>query len=316
MPDPVLILKAVTAAAVTAAAVLLICGLPWRAPRPARASAGAVLGVGLGFCVGCWLLGVRPHWPPREDQDRLLLVLLPALLVAELLGGVRGRFRWAVWALRLVVAAAAARVLLHNTSYLEDLTGPGTREWTPAQAWLILGGLALVLAGAWGSLALLARQPPGRSAPLALALACAGAAVTVMLSGYASGGQLGLPLAGALAGAAVAALALGGPPELDGLLGLGVVGLYGLLVIGHFFGQLATSSAALLFAAPLLCWIPELPYVRRLGPRLRGLAGVVLAAVPVVVVLTLAQHKFVEDSARKAPMPNEPSFQDYLDYGK
>src|SRR3954454_5324433 len=80
MPDPMQILEAVSTAAVMAGAVLLLCVWPWRTPRPARASVGCVLGVGLGLFSGCRLLGVWPHWPPQEDQDRFLLVLLPAVL--------------------------------------------------------------------------------------------------------------------------------------------------------------------------------------------------------------------------------------------
>src|SRR5262249_39612847 len=82
--------------------------------------------------------------------------------------------------------------------------------------------------------------PPGRSVPLAVTVACGGAAVTIMLSGYASGGQLGLPLTGALAGATVASFLLAGKPELQGLLGPGVVGLFALLIAGHFFSDLTT----------------------------------------------------------------------------
>jgi hypothetical protein len=181
---------------------------------------------------------------------------------------------------------------------------------------LIFGGLTTALAVVWLSLALLTRKTRGRSIPLAVAFACAGAAVTVMLSGYASGGQMGLPLAAALAGATVASLALSAPFEGDGLLGLGVVGLFGLLVIGYFFGQLAFGHAALLFFGLLFCWVPELPYLRRLGPRLREILRVVLVGVPVILAVGLAQQKFVADSSRNSPGSGEPSMQDYLNYGK
>jgi hypothetical protein len=316
MPDPVLILEALAAAAVTAAAVLLLCGWPWRSPRPTRVSVGCVLGVGLGFYAGCGWLGLRPHWPPREDQDRLLLLLFPALLGVELLAALSGRLRWLEWLPRLVVVVAAARVLLHDSTYLADLSGPDTREWTPAQTWLILGGLAAALAGVWALLALLSRRAPGRSVPLAVALACAGAAVTVMLSGYASGGQMGLPLAAALVGTIAASLALSGPSDLRGVLGPGVVGLFALLVVGRFFGELTTGNAALLFLAPLLCWLPELPRLSRMGSLPRGLGRVVLTAVPVAIALLLAQQKFVADSAQSSPGSKEISVQDYLDFGK
>jgi hypothetical protein len=316
MPDLMALLQAVVVATVVAAGILLFCGYPWRTPRPVQAAAGGVLGVGVAFLIGCWLVGARPHWPPQEDQDRLLFLVFPAVAGIELLAALADRFGWLAWLLRLGIAAATARVLLHNTIYLADLAGPGSREWSPTQAWLILGGLAGALAAVWAGLVALARRPAGRSVPLALAIACAGAALSIMFSGYTTGGQIGLPLAGAVAGAALASLALAEKPASDGLVGLGVVGLFALLVLGRFFGQLTTGNACLLFLAPLLCWLPELPYARRLGPRLRGISAVALAAVPVAMALMLAQQKFVEQSKQTSPGTREPSLQDYMDYGK
>src|SRR5207245_1722999 len=84
MPDPILILKAMAAAALTSAAVLLLCAWAWRTTRPEFLSAGSALGIGLGFFVGCWFLGLVPHWPPLEDRDRLLLIVLPAAAGVEL----------------------------------------------------------------------------------------------------------------------------------------------------------------------------------------------------------------------------------------
>jgi hypothetical protein len=316
-------LEAAAAAGVAAAVVFLLCAWPWRSPRSARASVGAVLGVGVGFFLGCWLLGLRPHWPPREDQDRLFFVLFPAVLGLEvvlLLVPRKEGARWqrgCVWLVRLIVAGSAAPVLLYNTSYLAELAGPGSREWTPGQAGFILTGLAAALAGLWAALGVLVSRTASRVVPLAIAVACGGTAITVMLSGYATGGQIGLPLAAALVGAVAASLALSNAPDLSGLVGVGTVGLYALLIVGRFFGELTTGNALLLFLAPLLCWVPELPYLRRVGPRLRGVARLALVLVPVSLALALAQHRFEKDSA--APSPGgaeEPTLQDYLDFGK
>lgn len=314
MPDPGLMLEAVAGAAIAAGAILLLGAWPWRAPPPTRTSVASVLAVAAGFYVGCWRLGLRPRWPVAEDQDRLLLVLFPAVVAVEFAAACLARFSWLAWPLRWVVAAGGARVLLHATSYLTELAGPGSREWTAAQTWLILAGLGVALAVVWTSLALLARRAPGRSIPLALAVTSAGAAITVMLSGYASGGQIGLPLAAALAGATVASLALPKPPDVEGVLGLGVVGLFALVVVGRFFGQLSATHAALLFFAPLLCWLPELPPLRRPGPALRGLMRVALTAIPVAIALALAQQKFAADSTPTSSDSNEPSIQDYSNF--
>jgi hypothetical protein len=101
-----------------------------------------------------------------------------------------------------------------------------------------------------------------------------------------------------------------------GVLGFGVVGLFALVVVGRFFGTLTTANAAVLFFAPLLCWLPELPYVRNAWPWLRGLLRVAVVAVPVFAVLILAQQKFDKDSGRPSPGSIEPTRDDYLNYGK
>jgi hypothetical protein len=322
MPDAILLLKALGAAAAIAAILgalpRLLGGLRRRSLNPVPVAAGGVLGVGFGFVVGCGVLGQWPHWPPSGDRDRLLAVVWLAVIAVELAAVFPRVPRWLVWLGRLALAGGAARVLLDGTTYLTDLIGPGSREWSPAQAGLILGGLGAALAAVWALLVLLAQRTPGRSTPSALALTCAGAGMTIMLSGYTTGGQVGLVLAGALAGATLASLAVAGPPQFAGVLGLGVVGLFSLLVIGRFLGQLTTAHAVLLFAAPLLCWLPEPPYSRRLRPWLLGLARVALVAIPVVTVGVQAQQKFLADSGTtpgKADAP-EPSIQDYMDFGR
>ncbi len=121
----------------------------------------------------------------------------------------------------------------------------------------------------------------------ALAIACAGSAVAVMLSGYASGGQIGLVIAAALLGAVLGTFALSGTLQTVELSGVGMVGLFALLVIGRFFGQLSTMNAALLFVAPLFAWVTEIPAVRRRGFVIRGVAGLMVAAIPVAVALDI-----------------------------
>ena len=320
MFDPLRILVAVTAAASTAAVILFLCNLLWSRSRPTAVPLSCVLGVGLGSFLGCWILmGRLPHWPPREDQDRLLLLLLPAVIAVELAAAFPALPRGLAWLLRGAVAASTPRILLHGTSYLADLGLPGTPEWTPTQTWLILGGIALVQAATWVGLSLLAQRPSGRCVPPALIVACGGTGVTVMLSGYASGGQLGLPLAGALAGATVALLAIRRRVDMNGAIGPGVVGLFALLVVGHFFGNLPLWYAALLLSAPLLCWLPELT------TRFAVLLRIICVVAPVSIVLVAAQVRFVEDMSRSSPPTTrpsnpsppdtpEPTWQDYLDF--
>jgi hypothetical protein len=317
MPDPLVIATATGVAAGIAAVLLLVCGWPRRKAQAVWFDAGWLLGVGAGFFAGCWALGNRPHWPPREDQDRFLAMVLPAVLVVELLAAIRHVPRSLVLPLRSAVAASCAGILLYGSSYLADVGGPGTQEWSPLQAWLILGGLALTLAGEWACLGSLARRVPGLSHAVCLAGTSAGAALTVMLSGYATGGQIGLPLAAAVLGAATAVLLLPRAARKTGPIGVAVVGLFSLLVIGHFFGELTAAHGILLFCAPLLGWLPELPYVRRMAVWARGLARVILVGLAVTGVVVHAQQKFTEATNGSADSEQpEPTIQDYGDPGQ
>jgi len=300
---------------IAAAVVLLLASWPWQAPHRVRTRCGGVLAVGIGIYAGCWWLGVSPNWPPREDQDRLLLVLLPVVIVVEIIGAVIARPIWLPWLLRLVVAAAATPCLLYGSSYLSELAGPGSREWTPLQMVLILIGLAALLTALWSTLWMLAKRTACRSVPVVLAFVCAGAAVTIMLSGYASGGLIGLDIAAAIVGGVIGSLP-SRTSEMNGIVGLSVVGLFSLLVVGRFFGQLTTFNAALLACAPGIAWIAEVPFLRRGGPRLRGLARLIVCAIPVAVALLLAHRQFQLDASRPAAGSNEPSADDYSAFGK
>jgi hypothetical protein len=316
MPDPLQIIGACVAAGALAGVLILFGSWPWRAPRPTRSRIAGALAVGAGWFVGCWRLGLRPDWPPREDLDRLLVVLLPALVGVEVVAAVLPLQRWIVWLLRGMVAIAVTPILLYQSIYLAELAGPGSRAWTTQQTWLILGGIAAALLLVWGALVRLAQRSPGRWAPLALAVTCGGAAITIMLSGYASGGQPGLPLAAVLIAIVVASLFITGPVDAAGPISIGVVGLFALLVIGRFFGELTTQHAVLLGSAALLAWAPDLPGVRRWGARLRGGLRVVLTALPVAAAVFLAQRSFVEDSAPTGTDDGGATIEDYMNYGQ
>jgi hypothetical protein len=238
------------------------------------------------------------------------MVVVPAAVLVEVMAALPRLPAWLAWSLRLVVAGLAGRVLLHDTVYLAELTGPGSREWTPAQTWLALAGMAGLLAGVWALLDVLARRGVGRSLHLALALTCAGAAVTVMQSGYFTGGQLGVVLAATLLGAWLASLALPSTAILPP--GVGVVALFGLLVMGRFFGSLSTAHALVLFVAPLLCWLAEAPRLREVRPWLRGAVGVLVVGVAVALVGARAQRP--QEARPGAATPAHNPVDDYLNW--
>src|SRR5579862_3207636 len=94
MPDALLVLGATAAAAVVAAVVMLAGVWPARSGRSGLAALVDVLAVGGGMGIGCWWLGLLPKLPPVEDQDRLLLVLLPAVGLVEIVSAALGRWPW------------------------------------------------------------------------------------------------------------------------------------------------------------------------------------------------------------------------------
>src|SRR5260370_2976106 len=114
-------------AAVLAALVFLLFAWPWKSRGtdfksilPIRTAVSGVLSVSVGFVAGCWWLGVRPHWPPLEDQDRLLLILLPAVIVVEI----------AVALLKPLAYAAGSGFEIRNPKSEISTSDIGTRIWS------------------------------------------------------------------------------------------------------------------------------------------------------------------------------------------
>jgi hypothetical protein len=298
MPDFTLMGAALLVSAVTAALTLLVVAWPPRTPHPLRLRIAWVLALGAGIYAGCGVLGMVPRWPIPEDRDRFLVVLLPLTLAVEI-AAAANRPRWLALLLRLTLAASAAPILLYNSVYLVDLSGPHSAEWPPHVAAVILFGLAAALALLWELLALLQARTVDRPASAALALTTLAAGATVMLSGYYQGGLMAMPLVGAGVGVTLASFAAPARPNTSCPPGVGVVGLFTVLLIGRFFGALPTDLALCLLFAPLLAWVSEAPGLRLLRPSLRGAARLVLVALPLVPVVAKALARFNEASAAR-----------------
>lgn len=310
MPDPIVMAKAAGLAMLVAAAVLGVACWIGRRAGAGWIDAGWVVGIAAGYYLGARMLEIVPRWPIREDLDRLLGLVLPAVLLVELLGAVSRVPRSVIWAMRMAVAALGARVLLHGSIYL---SGQGPSSWSPSREWLTFVAIAAAEAATWIVLARLSRRPSGASVTIALAVAIGAASVTIMLSAYLAGGQAGLPMSSALMGASLVALAFPDAARSVAPIGIAVVGLGSLLVIGHFFGELRTDHAVLLMAAPWLAWIPEIPQLRRLPSWGRGMLRVVLVGLVVSGVLADAARRFASQSGPAAGV--ESSVDDYMKSG-
>ncbi len=312
MPDFVLFAKALLVSAVTAGLTLLLVAWPRRTARPWRRSAGWIAGLAAGIYAGCGVLDEWPRWPAPEDRDRFLVILLPLTFAVEaatawLRSGWPGRL------LRWGLAAAAAPILLYNSTYLADLAGPNSAEWSPAQAATIFFVLGAALASQWELLALFQSHASERAASPVLVLVALASGLTVMLSGYYRGGLLGLPVAGAIAGATLASLAsepyaAPSQPNRSDYLGFGLIGTFTVLVIGRFYGALPTSTMICLFVAPLMAWASELPPLKKLTPRARTAIRLAVVAVPLILIVMWAQMKFTAAFSARSK-PSEPRHQ-------
>jgi len=326
----ILFLKAAAIAGAIAAVLVLLGGLPWKSPRSMLVRLSQVLGVAIAFYVGCWFLGFALRWPTSADpnasivlpvvssnQDRLLLLIVPALVLVEIVAAVLGRFRAVAWLPRLAIAALAARVILHNGKYIKDWDGPGSATWSPDQIKMYLGGMGALLAVVWASLAVMAKREAGKwSVPTALAVMCAGGGMNVIFYGDLTDGRIGIPISAALIGLVAAIFLLSGKTDVTGVIGLGIVILYSILLSGLFFSELRILNAALIFAAPLLGLPVELPFASRLKPTFRGHLRIVLIAAPVFVAVVLGFMQHQKDAVATSADSNEPTAEDYMNFGK
>ena len=210
------------------------------------------------------------------------------------------------------MALAAGPLLLLGSVYL---TG-GAGGWSGWERLIYLSALGMLILIPWLALTRLQQLEPSPAIGMALAATSLAAGMTTMLSGYASAGQLALPLAAALATAALATRTATSP-GMPGAVGVGWICLAGLLVIGRFFGSLTTLHGLLLGATPLLCWLAAYGPLSAWNIWPRRLLLVALILLPLGTVVWQAQGSFVAHSG--SPLPGAgpaPSMQDYLNFGR
>lgn len=291
MPDPLLFLQAMGSAVI--ASMLVVLASLAASQRLGRMwlNSACILGSGVGLFVGYAVLALHLSWPPANGLDRFLEIVVPAALVVESLSGLSSVPRWVAWTMRIALAAAIPRVLLHTSVHL---SGSDPTQWLST---IDLLRYSVLLAGTWGLLSWLSQRSPGISIPLALALAIQCAGITIMMAGYLKGGAVALPLAATVVGTSFGARLMISRPIMSPLIGIGVVGLFGTLFVGHFFGRLSENSVLAMLLAPLLCWISEIPLLRRRKPWVIGWLRLFTVAIPLIVVLAIAKRTFDRDMA-------------------
>ncbi|MGE0610150.1 MAG: hypothetical protein AB7O62_23865 [Pirellulales bacterium] len=295
MPDPLPYLWSFGLSAVAAGLVVLALAGPRRPAGLARLNMACLLAMGLGLGAGAGILGWR--WPPASGLDRFLTIVIPAALLAELILGLPRVPRRLGRCLRAALAMATPWVLLHGSVYLS-----APAEGSPARLdALILAASGLLLAIVWGLTDRLWQRSGGVALPLALGLTALCTGLMVMMAGYIRGGAMAFPIAAAIMAAAIVSMITSPRLQAPSLAGLGVVGLFGLLFIGRFFGRLPPGSAIILLLAPLLCWATELPFLRCAKRWQREALRLVLVAIPLAVLLIAAKRGFDRDMAPLLP---------------
>lgn len=299
MPDPLLYLKAAGASAIVSALVVLATAGVRKSPGTAKLNWACALGIASGLVAGFLVQSLRIAWPPANGLDRFFTIVIPAVLIVELISGIERLPSWIAWFLRMSLAATIPRILLHDSIYLSHSDNDRT-PWQNGVELAVSGGL---LAALWGLLSGLSRRSPGASIPFALCMSISCAGVSVMLAGYIKGGAAAFPMAAAIMATTIVAWLItfrsGATTQFSSssILGIAVVGLFGLLFIGRYFGRLSTESALTILLASLACWATEIPLLKHRKPWIVGTLRLVLVAIPLLVVLVLAKREFDRNMA-------------------
>jgi len=264
--------------------------------RPAaswRVVASGIGAVGAGLASGYLLLGFGWVWPPAKALDRLLELILPAALVIEFAAGMPRISPQLAWGLRIGLAAATSPVLLYGSVYLRQ----ELPEWNTLATPTTLLACGVLLALYWLLLVWLAQRRSGVSIAIAISMATQCAGATIMLAGYIKGGMAAGPLAVTIATTAIVANLTRNRAATQSILGVGILGLFGLLFIGRFYGGLRTPAALLTFLTPLLCWVTEIRAVRDWKDWQLSALRLTLITLALALLLALAKRDFDRDFA-------------------
>jgi hypothetical protein len=236
---------------------------------------GVVLGVGAGDLVLHLGPAWRPAFPPIDVIDRTPWLALAATIFALLAPG-------AAWVRRggLVLLAALVFVVILGPVL------PETSSTRAGLAWLGLVGAVVLVA--WAHLEALGKRVEGAALIWPLLVVAGGTSVVLLVSGSVVLSQLGLALTAALAAPVGASLGVALGRSTLGIIPVVLTVLTALVLNGHVYAGLPTSSALLLAAAPAGAWAARRGPARRGAPWLATLLAVVATLVPIGAALGFA----------------------------
>jgi hypothetical protein len=250
--------------------------LAWRKRTGAEPSRrGIAAGIGTGFLAGSIALGWPPPFPPMDVADRTPWLALAATIFASLAPGASRIQRGGLALLAALVSVAILGPVLPETS--------GTRA---GLAWLVVVGLVVLVA--WANVEWLAERLEGAAPIWSMLMVAGGTSVVLIASHSAVLCLLGLALTSALAAPAIASWrwALGG--SVRGAVPIFLAVVTALILNGHVYADVPTSSAVALAAAPAGAWAARLGPARRGAPWRATLAAVVATLLPIGAAVGLA----------------------------
>jgi hypothetical protein len=247
---------------------------------------GGALAVGGGYLAGHVALRGWPAVPPGERADWLwwLTAVAVALGTLEALLPWRG---WLRWGMRVPLGGALLVLLLL----------PLLKTWGRSEIVAWLAGLGAALALVWAALDSHAERGPGMGLPLLCLIVAVGSTLVLAWSGSAVVAQLALALAAALAGTLAVALWAPSRPPARGIATVVGAVLLGLWLLGSFYADMPTTSAALLAAALPAATLGHVRPVRqRLRPWQALAVGVLLVLIPVTAAVVIASRASPSES--------------------
>jgi hypothetical protein len=263
--------------AVLLSAVVMLLGDRLAPPARGRVPVWPALAIGGGYLAGHFAMRGWRGWAPKESTDWIAVCAAVGLLVG-LLGWSRNAVAARAFMLRWIVGAVVAWLVVGKVLL---------RGESAALAWGQMALIGLAAAFVWSQLETHA-VTAGVGLAALLCLVATGSSVALALSNSAVLGQLAGGLAAALGAAIGARVLMRAPLQIRAAVPAFSATLLALLSAGVVYSRLPLAAAMLLGAAPLAVALAHAPGARRL-PRAMHLAGpILLALLPVVLALLLA----------------------------
>jgi hypothetical protein len=226
--------------------------------------------IAVGIAVGCHVLQFPWTWPPANAIERFLELLVPGTLIIHLAAALSSHTTAKSRLLRQLPSLAC----LYGSIYLSAPVTIAGRSLPSAivAPFIIVTCTAALMAAVHVTQTLTERTSPLVTG-LLITLTLPAAGIAIMLAGYIKGGSAALPLAGSLLATIVGLQFITHKSHRHAIDEIAMLALFGLLMIGHFYGRISLLQAAGLLGSPLLAAGAPLPKkVRSSGidaPRFR-----------------------------------------------